>query len=71
MPESGQFDPVGSLLGRFLSACVTVLAGAVALTVAVRLIAAVWVWLAIIAGVVVFLGVAVMLVTWWQRRRPW
>jgi hypothetical protein len=67
MPETKRFDP----LGWFFSACCTLLAGAVALTVAVHLIAAVWVALALVAGVVLLAGFVVMLATWWHRRQPW
>jgi hypothetical protein len=67
MPETRRFDP----RGWFLSACCTVLAGAVALTVAVHLIAAIWIWLVTIAGIAVLVGAVVSLLVWWHRRQPW
>lgn len=67
MGDSKRIDP----LGWFFSACCTLLAGAVALTVAVQLIAAVWVTLTLIAGVALLIGLATLSLTWWHRRRPW
>lgn len=67
MGEQKRFDPVG----WFLSVCLTVLIGVVALVVAVELVQALWVWL--VVGVVLVLlvvggGRAAL---WWQRRRLW
>lgn len=67
MPETRRFDP----LGWFLSTCIAVLIGAVALSVAIHLIAAIWVWLALGIGLVVILGTGAQLVAWWRRRQPW
>lgn len=67
MRDPYRFDP----LGWFMSACVTVLFGAIALAVAVHLIQAIWVWLLLLAGIVAALAVAGSLALWWQRRRPW
>lgn len=67
MRESRRQDP----LGWFLSACCTLLAGAVALVVAVHLIAAVWLWLLAIAGIGIVLATVVSLLLWWHRRQPW
>ncbi|MFT4165670.1 MAG: hypothetical protein QM650_10565 [Microlunatus sp.] len=62
-----RFDPVG----WFVSTCFAVLSGAVALTVAVHLVSAVWVWLLVGVAAVVTVGLGVQLVVWWHRRRPW
>lgn len=67
MPEPKRFDP----LGWFVSACFVVLVGAIALTVAVHLVRAIWLWLVVGAIVVVLAGVALQLLSWWRRRQLW
>ena len=68
MPES---KAGFNLLGWFFSTCLTILAGAIALSVAVHLIAAIWRWLALGIAVVAVLALAVMLVVAWHRRQQW
>jgi hypothetical protein len=67
MSESKRFD----LLGWFSSACLTILVGAAALTIAVHLIAAIWVWLVLGAGVVGVVAFATALLVAWHRRQSW
>lgn len=67
MNELRRFDPVG----WFVAACFSVLAGAVALVVAVHLVQAVWVWLVCLVGSALLLAFVVALFVAWQRRRPW
>lgn len=67
MNESRRFDPVG----WFVATCFSLLAGAVALVVAVHLVQAVWVWLACLAGGALLLALIAALSVAWQRRRPW
>ncbi|MDF3284957.1 hypothetical protein [Gordonia sp. N1V] len=62
-------EPTKNPLDWFRRFCLVVLFGAVALTIAVDLLARIWVWLCIIgiAGAVVW-----MIVLWWRSRsRPW
>ena len=67
MPETKHFNP----LDWFLTACFTVLAGAVALVAAIHLLQAIWVGLAIGAGTVVLLGTAIHIAIWLYRRQSW
>lgn len=60
-----------NLLSWFFSACLTVLAGAVALRVAVQLIASIWRWLALGMAVVAVLALGVTVAVAWHRRQPW
>lgn len=67
MPESRRFDP----LGWFLSTCFALLAGAVALSVAVHLLRSVWPWL--LAGFLTVAAIAALirLAIWWHRGQAW
>lgn len=67
MSEPSRFDPVG----WFVSACFTILAGAVALVAAVHLVRAIWIWLAVGIAVVMLVAGAVQVVLWWRRRQLW
>lgn len=67
MPETKRLNP----LDWFVGTCFTVLAGAVALTIAVHLIENIWVWLAVGIGVVVLLSLLTTLLIWWHRRQSW
>lgn len=67
MPETKRFNP----LDWFISACFTVLAGAIALVVAIHLIQTIWLWLACIACISVAIGLIVTAVLVWRRRQPW
>lgn len=57
-------DPFGGLF----DACIAFLAGTLALTVAARLLEAIWPTLAIIGGCLVVLGGVVVGVRWWWGR---
>jgi hypothetical protein len=67
MPESKSFDP----LGWFSSTCLTILIGAAALTIAVHLIAAIWVWLVLGVVVVGLVALVATLFVAWHRRQSW
>lgn len=67
MPETKRFDP----LSWFASTCFTILAGAIALAVAVHLIRSVWVWVLGGLGVVITLILLTQLILWWHRRQSW
>lgn len=67
MPEPKRFDP----LAWFVSGCFTLLAGAIALVVAVHLLESVWAPLLSIVGSAIIIGGIAALVTAWHRRQPW
>ena len=54
-----------NLISKFVTACVLFLVGVVALTIALDLLAKIWPWLALIAG----LAGALAVMTWIVRRR--
>ena len=61
------FDP----LATFISACMTLLFGAIALAVAVSLIQQIWVWLILIISAVGVIWILVRLVIGWSRGQSW
>jgi hypothetical protein len=63
MSDKTRFDP----LDWFASVCLTVLLGAVALTIAAHLMQQVWPWLVATAVMVALVRLAI----WWHRRRTW
>ena len=67
MNETKHFNPVD----WFVATCFTLLAGAVALTIAVHLIQGIWVWLVTITGVVILIAIVVTALIWWHRRQSW
>lgn len=67
MTEKQRLDPIG----WFASACFTILAGAVALALAVHLIQSIWLSLTLLlGGVAIIIGLVVAAV-WWHRRQQW
>lgn len=58
-----------SWLDRLIGICLSLLVGAVALYIAVRLMEAVWAALLVIIGVCAFLGIAFAVLS--ARRRGW
>lgn len=67
MSESRRFDPIG----WFVSTCFALLVAAIALTVAVHLVVAIWPWL--LGGVAAIAAVTILvrLAVWWHGRQPW
>lgn len=62
-------DPAKSPLDWFARFCLVALFGTVGLTIAVDLLAHIWVWLCIIGAVAVAIWIAIL---WWRSRsRPW
>jgi hypothetical protein len=61
-------DP-GSMLDRLVGACLMILVGAVAISIAVHLIEAVWSALLVILSVGLFLAVAIVVVR--SRNQGW
>jgi uncharacterized membrane protein YgdD (TMEM256/DUF423 family) len=62
-------SPSNNPIQWFVHACVLLLIGTVALTVAIHLLQAIWPWLlgiALLAG-----AIMVSVVVWRIRRRPW
>lgn len=64
MSDPKRFNPIE----WFFSACITVLFGVLALTLAVRLIEHIWIWL--LVGVLAVVGI-LLCITLWRRRQPW
>lgn len=68
---NGRFNPLDAVLAAFVSACMSLLFGAVALAFAVAILQQIWLWLAIGFGVVAGLTILIQGWTWWRRRQSW
>lgn len=62
-------DPTKNPIAWFFHACLLVLFGVVALSVAIDLLSQIWPWLLTI-GILIG-GIAVGIAIWQDRRRPW
>lgn len=67
MTEKQRFDPIG----WFVSACFTILAGAVALALAVHLLQSIWLALVVLLGAAAIIAALILGAIGWHRRQPW
>ncbi len=64
-------EPGNSLLSSVWRGALVLCGIAVLLWIAVKLIEQIWVWLVVIAAVLVVLAAGVIVLRWWLHRRRW
>lgn len=57
------------LIERFFQACVLILGGVLALWIALSVLAHIWGWLLLIAGIALLVAAGVVAFRWWRARR--